>query len=63
MLPNEEKRDPDSSSHLLTLADAERHHIQRILRQHKGNIRSTAQALKISRVTLYKKINDYDISL
>jgi Nif-specific regulatory protein len=63
MLPNEEKRDPDSGSHLLTLADAERHHIQRVLRQHKGNIRSTAQALKISRVTLYKKINDYDISL
>ncbi|NUM53066.1 MAG: sigma 54-interacting transcriptional regulator [Candidatus Hydrogenedentes bacterium] len=63
MLPTEGKRDPDSSSHLLTLADAEKHHIQRILKRHKGNIRSAAQALKISRVTLYKKINDYGIDV
>lgn len=64
MLPTDGKRDPNSSSsHLLTLADAERHHIQRILKRHNGNIRSAAQALKISRVTLYKKINDYGINV
>lgn len=63
MLPDESRRDPPSGSYLLTLAEAEKHHIQRVLKHHKGNIRSAAQALKISRVTLYKKINDYGISL
>ncbi|MCC6797410.1 MAG: sigma 54-interacting transcriptional regulator [Candidatus Hydrogenedentes bacterium] len=58
-----DRREPDSSSHLLTLADAERHHIQRILKRHNGNIKSAAQALKISRVTLYKKISDFGIQL
>ena len=57
------RREPDSSSHLLTLADAERHHIQRILKRHNGNIKSAAQALKISRVTLYKKISDFGIEV
>jgi len=61
VLPNESKGESDSGSHLLTLSEAERHHIVRILKRHKWNIRSAAQALRISRVTLYKKINDYAI--
>ncbi|MBM3289063.1 MAG: FHA domain-containing protein [Candidatus Hydrogenedentes bacterium] len=61
VLPSEARRDPDSGSHLFTLADAERHHIRRILKQHNGNISAAADTLKISRVTLYKKINDYRI--
>jgi len=62
ILPNDSRNDPDSGSHLLTLSEAERYHIIRVLKRHKWNIRSAAQALKISRVTLYKKINDYGIA-
>lgn len=63
VLPRDQSVESDSGSHLLTLSEAERHHIVRVLKRHKGNIRSAAQALKISRVTLYKKINDYGIEL
>ncbi|MBI5095356.1 MAG: sigma 54-interacting transcriptional regulator [Candidatus Hydrogenedentes bacterium] len=46
---------------ILTLADAEKHHISRVLRQLGGNVSATARALKISRATLYNKFEEYDI--
>ncbi|MEM9692078.1 MAG: sigma 54-interacting transcriptional regulator [Myxococcota bacterium] len=61
---------PDSSrppvdSHLpfvpITLEEAQRIHIEAMLRKMEGNIKATAMALGISRTTLYKKIRDYGI--
>ena len=56
-VPQPNQTEPPSTS----LADLERDHIAELLRQKGGNIRATAQALGISRTTLYKKIDDLDI--
>jgi len=39
----------------------EKEKIKRLLRENKGNKSSSARELGISRVTLYKKIKEYDI--
>lgn len=46
----------DADSDGLTLADLERWHIERVLRQQAGNVERAAQRLGISRSTLYHKI-------
>lgn len=43
------------------LADVEREHIERTLRQHEGNRTHAARALGISRATLIKKIKEYGL--
>ena len=42
-----------------SLEDMERNHIKKILRKTGGNIARAASILKISRLTLYKKIDKY----
>ena len=49
------------SAGILTLAEAEKHHITRVLRQFGGNVSAAARALKISRATLYNKFIEYNI--
>ncbi|OYV66296.1 MAG: hypothetical protein B7Z72_11595, partial [Gemmatimonadetes bacterium 21-71-4] len=44
-----------------TLAEVERHHIDRTLRAHEGNRTRAARELGISRATLIKKIKEYGI--
>ncbi len=44
-----------------SLAEVEHVHIERILRETKGNISQAARVLGIDRVTLYNKIRKYDI--
>jgi DNA-binding NtrC family response regulator len=46
-----------------TLADVERHHIERTLRAHGGNRTRAAQELGISRATLINKIKAYSLDL
>jgi len=43
------------------LEDVEKQHIRRVLRANSWNIKKTAEALGISRVTLYKKMKEYDL--
>lgn len=43
------------------LADVEREHIERTLRQHEGNRTHAARALGISRATLIKKIKEFGL--
>lgn len=51
------------NSQVLTLAEAEKHHIAQILRRMNGNVSAAARALQISRDTLYHKIRDYGIKV
>ena len=44
-----------------SLDDVERHQIEKILNQTKGNIAQAAEILKISRLTLYNKIEKYHL--
>lgn len=57
---------PDSSNELTglsdpTLAQAEKRHIQKILRQTHGNKTETARLLNIALTTLYRKIEEYKL--
>lgn len=45
----------------ITLADIEKQHIERVLKETNGNITRTAGLLGIDRVTLYNKLKKYDI--
>jgi DNA-binding NtrC family response regulator len=45
----------------LTLADAEKAHIARILEKTGGNVTRAAEMLQIDRVTLYNKIKKYQL--
>jgi DNA-binding NtrC family response regulator len=54
-----EKRAPLQKS----LRDVEKEHIEKILREVKGNITQAAEILGINRVTLYRKIKEYDIKI
>ncbi|RJX27801.1 MAG: sigma-54-dependent Fis family transcriptional regulator [Desulfurivibrio sp.] len=51
----------ESQTEPFTLAEAEKQHIIRALRENDWNITHTAQKLAISPTTLRKKINDFDI--
>ncbi len=63
-VPPESGIPPDDTGEftsLSTLEDIQRDHINRVLREQRGNIKATAQILGISRTTLYKKIRDMGI--
>jgi transcriptional regulator with PAS, ATPase and Fis domain len=46
----------------LTLEDVERLHVERVLRHHEGHVERAAQALGISRASLYEKIRRYNLT-
>jgi transcriptional regulator with PAS, ATPase and Fis domain len=46
-----------------TLAEVDRHHIERTLRAHGGNRTRAAQELGISRATLINKIKVYALDI
>jgi two-component system NtrC family response regulator len=52
----------DQSSEGLTLASVEKKHIQKVLEFTKGNKTKTAEALGIGLTTLYRKMEEYNIS-
>ncbi len=46
-----------------SLQEVEKEHIINILKESEGNIRRAAEVLGINRVTLYRKIKEYDIKI
>ena len=52
---------PAVSSGGESLEEMERNHIEKILIQTKGNIAQAAEILKISRLTIYNKIEKYHL--
>jgi DNA-binding NtrC family response regulator len=54
---------PGEEARSLPLAEIEKRHIIAALRQCAGNVRQTAEALQISRATLYNKIAEYQIEI
>lgn len=52
----------DQSSQGLTLASVEKNHIQKVLEFTKGNKTKAAEALGIGLTTLYRKMEEYNIS-
>jgi transcriptional regulator with PAS, ATPase and Fis domain len=46
-----------------SLDELEKNHIKNILNKYSWNISAAAKALKVDRVTLYNKINKYDLNL
>lgn len=46
-----------------SLQEIERQHIVNVLKENKGNISRTAEILGINRVTLYRKIKEYNIKI
>ena len=53
---------PDSDSILTSLAEVEKHHIQRILVRTEWNKTEAARILDIAKSTLYKKIEEYGLT-
>jgi DNA-binding NtrC family response regulator len=47
--------------HQLTLAELERQHLLQVLQNTNWNIQRAAKVLDISRVTVYRKMEKYDI--
>ncbi|MBD98040.1 two-component system response regulator [bacterium] len=60
---SEPRADAPSSSEIVTLADLESAAIQAALKKKSGNVKQTADALGISRTTLYNKAKRYEIPL
>jgi len=52
---------PLSQERQLSLQDFERAHILQVLEEQRGNLRQSAQQLKISRTALYNKLNAWQI--
>jgi two-component system NtrC family response regulator len=52
----------DGGGEALSLASVERQHILKLLEAHSGNRQKTAEALGISRKTLYRKLQHYAIT-
>lgn len=55
--------DKGTPASAISLAELERRHVEAVVREQKGNIRAAANALGISRVTLYKKLREYGIHI
>ena len=53
---------PGSAAGALTLEQAERQMIQRVLAQHEGNISRVAKALGLSRAALYRRLEKHGLS-
>jgi transcriptional regulator of acetoin/glycerol metabolism len=51
----------ESTTQSLSLVDAQKHHIQRILTMNRWNITHSARVLQISPTTLRKKIADFQL--
>lgn len=51
----------DSGEHIPSLDDVERSHIQKVLELTHGNIAQAANILKVSRLTMYNKIEKYQL--
>jgi DNA-binding NtrC family response regulator len=49
-----------NTTELPTLAEVERHYIQHVLKSTHGNISQAARSLGINRVTLYKRMAEYE---
>ncbi len=50
------------NSSVESLDELEKNHIKNILNKYSWNISASAKALKVDRVTLYNKINKYDLN-
>jgi two-component system NtrC family response regulator len=61
-LPRELVESAETTSATLTLASVEKQHILKLLDFHGGNRQQTAEALGISRKTLYRKLTEYGIN-
>ncbi len=61
LLEPQRKRATRSEMQGLNLQEVERYHIQRVLRIAQWNIKKASELLGISRVTLYKKIKQFDL--
>ncbi len=61
-LPRELLEPMDGGGEALSLASVERQHILKLLEAHSGNRQKTAEALGISRKTLYRKLQHYAIT-
>lgn len=59
-LPHELLVDEESSESSITLESVEKQHIFKMLDFYNGNRQKTADALGISRKTLYRKMNQYE---
>ena len=59
----DEKVDKPKSHKAYTLKEMEERHIRYVLSKNKGNISSSSKELGISRNTLYRKIEEYKISV
>lgn len=62
LLPLDFYRDRDSSQGMFSLAAIEKNHIQKILHYTRGNKTETARLLDIGLTTLYRKIEEYNLS-
>lgn len=51
----------DSVEHILSLDEVEKNHIQKVLELTHGNIAQAAGILKVSRLTMYNKIEKYQL--
>lgn len=51
----------DSGEHIPSLDDVEKTHIQKVLEITNGNIAQAANILKVSRLTMYNKIEKYQL--
>ena len=52
---------PDTADADLPLAEIEKRHIQKVLRNSRGNIEKSARILGISRSSLYERVKRYGI--
>ena len=57
----EDETTHESSELICNMAEAERRHIDRMVKHCKGNIKQASELLEISRTTLYSKIRQYNI--
>ncbi|MES1219342.1 MAG: sigma-54 dependent transcriptional regulator [Bacteroidota bacterium] len=61
-LPYELQKESHISSYSLSLANVEKEHIQKVLLHTKGNKTRTAELLGIGLTTLYRKMEEYNIT-
>jgi two-component system NtrC family response regulator len=61
-LPYEIQNQDNSTSNNLSLSSVEKNHIQKVLQYTKGNKTKTAEYLGIGLTTLYRKIEEYQIT-
>ena len=60
-LPSDKSRGQDSFQDILKLEDVERGVIEKVLHDHDGNVSRAAQALGLTRASLYRRIKKYGL--